>query len=201
MQTDVHRKSIAASGLLALTMLLFLTTFVMAANVPVPARLWASGIWTFFLTLITFLIYRTGRISRYRTIFFVIYAAAFLLSFVSNLIEERGSMALTQEIIDANETPLCPVAIPQLLLPALAKNTLIFPTGITVWNNPDPDRGGVHHKASNGDKVTVIETKRVSPGSGGLWFKLEGGGWTNDLWLTDEPCTDQNLADYSLDDC
>lgn len=130
MQTDVHRKSIAASGLLALTMLLFLTTFVMAANVPVPARLWASGIWTFFLTLITFLIYRTGRISRYRTIFFVIYAAAFLLSFVSNLIEERGSMALTQEIIDANETPLCPVAIPQLLLPALAKNTLIFPTGI-----------------------------------------------------------------------
>lgn len=78
---------------------------------------------------------------------------------------------------------------------------LIFPTGITVWNNPDPDRGGVHHKASNGDKVTVIETKRVSPGSGGLWFKLEGGGWTNDLWLTDEPCTEQNLADYSLDDC
>ena len=78
---------------------------------------------------------------------------------------------------------------------------LIFPTGINVWNNPDPDRGGVHHKASNGDRVTVIETKRVGSGPGGLWFKLEGGGWTNGLWLTDELCTEQNLAEYTLDDC
>lgn len=130
MVTHPVRKSIAASSLLTIVMFLFLTTFVMAGNLPHPIRLWASTAWTLFLTAITFLIYRTGRISRYRTIFFVIYAAAFLLSFIANLIEERGSMALTQEIIDANETPLCPVAIPQLILPAALKHTLIFPTGV-----------------------------------------------------------------------
>lgn len=78
---------------------------------------------------------------------------------------------------------------------------LIFETGINVWNNPDPDRGGVHHQANHQDRATVIGEKRVSEGSGGLWYQLEGGGWTNDLWLTEEPCTENNLAEYTLDDC
>ena len=78
---------------------------------------------------------------------------------------------------------------------------LTFPTGINVWNNPDPDRGGVHHKVSNGDQVTVIEEKRVYEGPGGLWYKLQGGGWIDDLWLTEQPCNADNLPDYSFTDC
>jgi len=78
---------------------------------------------------------------------------------------------------------------------------LIYSSGINVWNNPDPDRGGVHHKASNGDKVTVVEEKRVSDGPGGLWYRLQGGGWTNDLWLTDQVCTAGNISEYSYTDC
>lgn len=78
---------------------------------------------------------------------------------------------------------------------------LIYPSGINVWNNPDPDRGGVHHTATSGDKVTVVEEKRVSDGPGGLWYRLQGGGWTNDLWLTDEVCSDGNIASFSYTDC
>lgn len=72
---------------------------------------------------------------------------------------------------------------------------------INVWNNPDPDRGGIHHKAEHHDQVTVVEEKRVSEGPGGLWYRLEGGGWTNDLWLTEERCTEENLEQYSFTDC
>jgi len=78
---------------------------------------------------------------------------------------------------------------------------LVLETDINVWNSPDPDRGGVHHRASHGDKVIVVEEKRVYDGPGGLWYKLEGGGWTNDLWLTDAICTSENLPQHSFTDC
>jgi hypothetical protein len=78
---------------------------------------------------------------------------------------------------------------------------LIFNTGINVWNGPEPDRGGVHHQASHEEKAIVINEKRVDPGPGGLWYELSGGGWTNDLWLTDEICTATNLGDHSFTDC
>lgn len=74
------------------------------------------------------MIYRTGKVSKYRSIFFIIYAFSFIISFVSHLIEQRGGMVLTQQAIDNLEVPLCPVAIPQLILPAILKQMLIFPT-------------------------------------------------------------------------
>jgi hypothetical protein len=79
--------------------------------------------------------------------------------------------------------------------------TLIFETGINVWNNPDPDRGGVHHQLAHQDQVVILQTQQVHDGPGGLWFELEGGGWINDLWLTQELCTEENLPQYALDGC
>ena len=78
---------------------------------------------------------------------------------------------------------------------------LIFETGINVWNNPGPDRGGVHHRANHHERVSVVDQKRVNDGPGGLWYKLADGGWTNDLWLTEEKCTRGNLEEYSFTDC
>ena len=78
---------------------------------------------------------------------------------------------------------------------------VISQTCINVWNNPDPNRGGVHHQGSQGNSVKVIREKRVDPGPGGLWYELEGGGWINDLWLTDKHCGSYNLEDYSFTDC
>lgn len=78
---------------------------------------------------------------------------------------------------------------------------LDFPDGINIWNNPDPNRGGVHHKASHGDQVLITSERRVSEGPGGLWYRLQDGGWTNDLWLTDQICTPENLPQYSFANC
>jgi len=107
-------------------------------------------------------------------------------------------------------TPVSPTATPLPIMYFcgydLCRNSglygeLDFSTGINVWSNPDPDRGGVHHRASHGDKVIIIEERRVHDASGGLWYRLQGGGWTNDLWLTDAICTPENLVQYTLDDC
>lgn len=122
------KKSIFTSLVLAMAMLLLLSTFVVAVNISSPGRLWASVVWALILATLTFLIYRTGKVSRYRKGFFVIYAVSFVLVFISRLIEVRGSMALTSDVIARREAPLCPVALPQLLLPAVLKGTLIFPT-------------------------------------------------------------------------
>jgi len=78
---------------------------------------------------------------------------------------------------------------------------LIFETNINVWNNTDPDRGGVRRKVNHGDAVEVVEEKRVGEGSGTLWYRLKKGGWINDLWVTDVKCTGENLGDLSLSDC
>ena len=82
-----------------------------------------------------------------------------------------------------------------------AYGELLYATGINVWNNPEPNRGGVHHRANHHDQVTVVEEKRVAPGPGGLWYRLAQRGWTNDLWLTQGRCTTENLERYSFADC
>lgn len=76
---------------------------------------------------------------------------------------------------------------------------MVFRTGINVWNNPDPNRGGVHHRVSHGDVAIITAENRVEDFPGGLWYKLEGGGWTNDLWLTDAVCTPENISEYAQD--
>jgi len=131
MKEDVpngFEKSLFTSIFLTFLMLLLLSTFIIALNIPNPPLLITSTIYTLFLLVVTFMIFKTGKVSRYRSLFFVIYAMSFVISFISHLIEERGGMALTQKTIENLEVPLCPVAIPQLILPAVVKQTLIFPT-------------------------------------------------------------------------
>jgi len=82
-----------------------------------------------------------------------------------------------------------------------AYGELLFVSGINVWENPDPNRGKVIRTLDHLQAVTVLIERRVSDGSGGLWYQPEGGGWINDLWLTEEACTTSNLEQYSLDDC
>jgi len=122
------KKSLFTSISISFVMLLLLSTFIMALTVPNKIMFISSTIWTLTITFLTFMIFYTGKISKYRSIFFTIFALSFVFVFISNLIDTRGSMALTDEIIKNKETPFCPVAIPQLILPALIKGKLIFPS-------------------------------------------------------------------------
>jgi ferredoxin-type protein NapH len=86
---------------------------------PVVAYLVIVG--TFFLMVYT------GRTHRYRSVLFVIYAACFVLTFIPNLLELRGSMALTESEMIQGHTPFCHMVIPATIIPAALSRTIIFP--------------------------------------------------------------------------
>jgi ferredoxin-type protein NapH len=87
-----------------------------------------AGAYVIFLTVLAFLIFRTGRISRYRSLFFSVYAVGFILTFIPALLETRGHLALTGKNIANLDTPLCHLTIPMLILPGVVHGILIFPT-------------------------------------------------------------------------
>jgi len=92
-----------------------------------PLRTISAGVtWVGVVTLF-FLMLRTGRIDRYRATFFVAFALAFVLSFISHLVEVRGSMLLSEETFMSGDTPFCHLVIPMILIPAALTRTVIFP--------------------------------------------------------------------------
>jgi ferredoxin-type protein NapH len=76
---------------------------------------------------IFFLIVYTGRTHRYRSVLFVVYAVAFVMTFIPNLLETRGSMALTRSEMIQGHTPFCHLVIPMTAIPAALSRTIIFP--------------------------------------------------------------------------
>jgi len=70
---------------------------------------------------------RTGRTDRLRATLFITMAVGFVLSFIPNLIELRGSMTYSAVDIWDNKTPFCHMVIPMTLIPAALKQTIIFP--------------------------------------------------------------------------
>lgn len=83
-----------------------------------------------FMNILFFLMIFTGRTDRYRAIFFVTMAVCFVISFIANLVEARGSMALSAENMLNGETPFCHMVIPMTLIPAALTRTIIFPGSI-----------------------------------------------------------------------
>jgi polyferredoxin len=80
-----------------------------------------------FINALFYLMVRTGRTDRYRAALFVTMAVTFVIGFIANLIEMRGSMALTSSDMAAGETPFCHMVIPMTIIPAALTQTIIFP--------------------------------------------------------------------------
>ncbi len=120
----------AVKAILLTLPILLLTGLMVTGGQPIPKeaiRLIPLAVTYLFINSIFFLLIYSGRISRYRTILFVTYAACFILTFTTNLIETRGSMILTQENMVKGETPFCPMVIPMVIIPAALTKTIIFP--------------------------------------------------------------------------
>jgi ferredoxin-type protein NapH len=126
------RKSFLKTSLFCLPMLLL--TFVMLSGGKIPAdpsRLFALAVTFVFFNLFFFLMLYHGRTDRYRAVLFVTYAVAFVISFISQLVEVRGSMALSEANMIEGETPFCHIVIPMTLIPAVLTKTIIFPGTLT----------------------------------------------------------------------
>jgi polyferredoxin len=114
--------------LICLPMIIITSMMLSAGKVPTDTAHLIAFILTFFLVnAIFFLMIRTGETDRWRSILFVIYAVCFVISFITNLIEVRGSMAVSQADMIEGLTPFCHIVIPMTLIPAALTKTIIFP--------------------------------------------------------------------------
>jgi ferredoxin-type protein NapH len=80
-----------------------------------------------FLNSLFITMVHSGKVDKYRAIMFVSYAVCFVLSFIPNLIETRGSNAFTSADMLQGKIPFCHIVIPMTLIPAALKRTIIFP--------------------------------------------------------------------------
>ncbi|MEW6367025.1 MAG: 4Fe-4S binding protein [Acidobacteriota bacterium] len=83
-----------------------------------------------FANALFFLMIYTGKTDKYRSLFFIVMAFCFILTFTTNLLERRGSLALTPEDMATGKTPFCHIVIPMTVIPAALTQTIIFPGSI-----------------------------------------------------------------------
>jgi ferredoxin-type protein NapH len=123
-----ERPGILKTLLLCLPMIIITLLMLSGGNPPAePLRLTAFLLTFVFINAIFFLMIRTGETDRWRSILFVIYAVCFVISFITHLIEVRGSMAVSEANMIEGLTPFCHIVIPMTLIPAALTKTIIFP--------------------------------------------------------------------------
>ena len=169
-------------------------TLLMAFNMKFFYLAGASGLeavasWIMFTILcsIFFLMMYTGKISKYRRIFFVGAAMFFFPAFISNLIEARGHMGLTSREILNNETPFGHIPIPALVVPYAFTKTIIFPARL------------MGHYASVYSMLMIWLIVSLSIGSGWCSWVCFFGGWDDGASrLLKKPLLKLNLKDNRL---
>ena len=92
----------------------------------------AATVTAVFMTVLFFMMMRTGKTYRWRRYFFVSLGFLFPVGFIYNLILVRGTMGIPIEEMIAGRTPFCFLPIPLLILPAALTKTIIFPGSITA---------------------------------------------------------------------
>jgi hypothetical protein len=125
--------------LLTLLMVPF-STFILMSLLRLPGvepQMLVASVFTSALMIVFFfLMLRTGKTHRYRSILFILLAFALPFYLISRLFETYGTNALTPEMTYSTEAQFCPLTMPMVLLPALLKRVVIFPgeiVGGATW--------------------------------------------------------------------
>lgn len=116
--------------LASLPMLLLTAFLLIGGRGGIPADPTQAGpllLTLFGANLLFFLMLKTGKTDRYRSILFVTLAVTFVVSFIANLVEMRGSMSISEADMLRGRTPFCHMVIPMTLVPAALTRTIIFP--------------------------------------------------------------------------
>ncbi len=125
------RKGRPAAIVIALLFFLFAGFLAVGQGALNDARAAALNACTLiFSGFIIFMIFYTGRVDRWRRLFFSTYAVAFAVSFVWWTMGDRGHMwLLDREVLHA-EAPMCHIVVPMLILPAIFRQEVTFPTSV-----------------------------------------------------------------------
>ncbi len=121
-------KNVFRTILIALPMMLLTFIFLTRGRIPHdPIDVFATALTFIFFNAIFILMIHTSKTDQYRSILFTTFAISFVISFITHLIELRGSMAITETTMLEGQTPFCHIVIPMTLIPAALTKTIIFP--------------------------------------------------------------------------
>jgi polyferredoxin len=127
-QSVPAKRSLFKAFLLSLPMMLLTFVMISRGNIPTERGRLLALVATFvFFNILFFFMLRTGKTDRFRSILFFTLAVCFVISFISNLIELRGNMAISRAEMIEGGTPFCHLVIPMTLIPAAFTKTIIFP--------------------------------------------------------------------------
>ncbi|MFZ6029837.1 MAG: 4Fe-4S binding protein [Chloroflexota bacterium] len=121
------KASLLALPMVFLTALMTFGQIMQPGSTPDPLVLLATALTWLLFNSIFFAMVKTGQTDRYRAFLFVSMAVAFIVFFMAEIIEKRGSLALTGANMIEGETPFCHLVIPMIILPAAVTRTVIFP--------------------------------------------------------------------------
>ncbi len=122
-------KSWLASLALTLPMALILALLLSggpAAFVQPDRRFAFLCVWLLDIVLF-FKMMRSGKTDRYRAVLFIAFAVALSVSFITRMIEVRGSMAFDNADILQCEVPFCHIVTTMIIIPAILTESIIFP--------------------------------------------------------------------------
>jgi len=128
----MKQKSLSASLLFALLLAGVMSALIFP-HAHGPAQVLAHSLWFLFLGVIGFLILKTGRISRWRAVFFAVLAWGFLLQFKAALLGLRGKLFFSPEV---TEVPYCHIAIVSQIFNYGYQQLLAFQSGNWKWWGP-----------------------------------------------------------------
>jgi ferredoxin len=124
-------RGVGKSLLLTLPILLWsLLMFSRAFLQPRHELRLASVVVMLFMTVLFFLMMRTGTTYRWRRYFFVALGLLFPVGFIADLVAVRGTMSIPIDRMVSGDTPFCYMVIPMLVIPAALTRTIIFPGSI-----------------------------------------------------------------------
>ncbi|MBI4677620.1 MAG: 4Fe-4S binding protein [Elusimicrobia bacterium] len=108
--------------------------FFLTFDVSSPANAgWPQWTWAAFTSGIAFLIMKTGRVSRWRAVFFAVMAWGFVVRFKADLLGLKGSAFVTDA---AQEVPYCHIALSSSILNSVYNQYLAVKSG--AWREWGP---------------------------------------------------------------
>ena len=155
-----------SSIILSAMMAFIIFFFVILMNNFVPAAVLYGLFLLFLFVRMTFAENKkSGSGVIYRRIFQTVFAVGFCIAFISDLYDERGSMAITSQAMSNSELPFCHIAIPQVLVPLLVTKNIIFPARISG------------HYASVASMILIWLVCTLTVGRGWCSWICFYGGW------------------------
>lgn len=155
-----------SSTILSAMMAFIIFFFVILMNNFAPAAVLYGLFLLFLFARMTFAENKkSGSGVIYRRIFQTVFAIGFCIAFISDLYDERSSMAITSQAMSNSELPFCHIAIPQVLVPLLVTKNIIFPARISG------------HYASVASMILIWLVCTLTVGRGWCSWICFYGGW------------------------